>query len=102
MVEFILKHQLNIMLALSSVCGTIALFVLIARALPKRRRVALLLLELSSMFLLYFDRLAYIYSGDVSDTGYVMVRVSNFLVFFLTNIVVLSFNLYLTAKSERL
>ncbi|MBP5324573.1 MAG: HD domain-containing protein, partial [Pseudobutyrivibrio sp.] len=95
MVEFILKHQLNIMLALSSVCGTIALFVLIARALPKRRRVALLLLELSSMFLLYFDRLAYIYSGDVSDTGYVMVRVSNFLVFFLTNIVVLSFNLYL-------
>lgn len=95
MVEFILKHQLNIMLALSSVCGTIALFVLIARALPKKRRVALLLLELSSMFLLYFDRLAYIYSGDVSDTGYVMVRVSNFLVFFLTNIVVLSFNLYL-------
>ncbi|MBQ7470049.1 MAG: HD domain-containing protein [Pseudobutyrivibrio sp.] len=95
MVEFLLKHQLNIMLALSSVCGTIALFVLIARALPKKRRVALLLLELSSMFLLYFDRLAYIYSGDVSDTGYVMVRVSNFLVFFLTNIVVLSFNLYL-------
>lgn len=95
MVEFLLKHQLNIMLALSSVCGTIALFVLIARALPNRRRVALLLLELSSMFLLYFDRLAYIYSGDVSDTGYVMVRVSNFLVFFLTNIVVLSFNLYL-------
>ncbi|MBP5597531.1 MAG: HD domain-containing protein [Pseudobutyrivibrio sp.] len=95
MVEFLLKHQLNIMLALSSVCGTIALFVLIARALPKKRRVALLLLELSSMFLLYFDRMAYIYSGDVSDTGYVMVRVSNFLVFFLTNIVVLSFNLYL-------
>ena len=95
MVEFLINHQLNIMLALSSVCATIALFVLIARAIPKRRRVALLLLELSSMFLLYFDRMAYIYSGDISHTGYVMVRVSNFLVFFLTNIVILSLNLYL-------
>ena len=95
MVEFLLQHQLNLMLALSSVCGTIALFVLIARALPKRLRISLLCLELSSMFLLSFDRMAYIYSGDTSHTGFVMVRVSNFFVFFLTNIVILSFNLYL-------
>ena len=92
MVEFLLQHQLNLMLALSSVCGTIALFVLIARVLPKRLRISLLCLELSSMFLLSFDRMAYIYSGDTSHTGFVMVRVSNFFVFFLTNIVILSFN----------
>lgn len=95
MVEMIKANQLNIMLVLSSACGTIALFVLIARALPKRRRISLLLLELSSMFLLYFDRLAYMYSGDMSSRGYIMVRVTNFLVYSLTLVVILSLNLYL-------
>ncbi len=96
MIEFLSAHQLNIMLALSSVCGTIVLFVLIANALPKRRRMALLCHELASMFLLYFDRLAYIYSGDPTRTGFIMVRLSNFLVFALTNVVVLTFNQYIT------
>ena len=96
MIEFLSAHQLNIMLALSSVCATIALFVLIANALPKRRRMALLFHELASMFLLYFDRLAYMYSGDQTQTGFVMVRVTNFFVFALTNVVVLTFNQYIT------
>ena len=96
MIEFLSAHQLNIMLALSSVCATIALFVLIANALPKRRRMALLFHELASMFLLYFDRLAYMYSGDQTQTGFVMVRVTNFFVFALTNVVVLTFNQSIT------
>lgn len=95
MVELIKANQLNIMLVLSSACGTFALFVLIARALPKRRRFSLLALELSSMLLLYFDRLAYMYSGDMSSKGYIMVRVTNFLVYSLTLVVILSLNLYL-------
>ena len=95
MMEYLADHQLNIMLGLSSACGTIVLFVLIARALPAKRRMALLLLEISSMMLLYCDRLAYIYSGDSSEAGYIGVRVTNFFVFTLTNMVVLSLNLYL-------
>ncbi|MBO4845693.1 MAG: HD domain-containing protein [Lachnospiraceae bacterium] len=95
MLELIQANQLNIMLVLSSACATFALFVLIARALPKRKRISLLLLELSSMFLLYFDRLAYMYSGDMSPKGHVMVRVTNFLVFSLTLVVILALNLYL-------
>jgi hypothetical protein len=46
-------------------------------------------------FLLWFDRLAYIYAGDSGQTAFVMVRVSNFLVFFLTSAIVFGFNLYL-------
>ena len=34
--------------------------------------------------LLWFDRQAYLYAGDPGDHGGMMVRVSNFLVFFLT------------------
>ena len=52
-------------------------------------------MELSALFLLWFDRLAYIYAGDTGYKGYIMVRVSNFAVFFLTSGVVFCFNLYL-------
>jgi len=95
MVEFLSHYQLNIMLALSSACGVIALFVLITKALSKSRRRALLLMELSSMFLLYFDRLAYMFSGNTTPFGFVMVRVTNFVVFSMTLMVSLSLNLYL-------
>lgn len=95
MAQFIREHQLDIMLAMSAACATVALFVLIARAIPKRRRISLLCVELSSMLLLYFDRLAYMYSGNVSRTGYIMVRLSNFLVYSLTLIVIMSINNYL-------
>ena len=53
-------------------------------------------MELSAAFLLVFDRAAYIYRGDSSQTGFIMVRLSNFMLFFLTPALVLTFNLYLT------
>ncbi len=53
-------------------------------------------MEVMAFFLLWFDRLAYIYSGDLTRTGFVMVRVSNFVVFFLTSGVVLGLNLYIS------
>ena len=52
-------------------------------------------MELMALLLLWFDRWAYIYAGDPSQKGYVMVRVSNFMVFFLTSGVLFVFNLYL-------
>lgn len=47
------------------------------------------------MFLLIADRRAYIYRGDPSTKGWWMVRISNFLVFFLTLAVIYCFNMYL-------
>ena len=55
----------------------------------------MLLLEISAMFLLIADRRAYIHSGDMSTLGWWMTRISNFLVFFLTLVVLYAFNLYL-------
>lgn len=83
------------MLALSSVCGTIAILVLVARALPLSRRFVLLFLELSAMILLYMDRLTYIYNGDPTRVGFIMNHVSVFLDFLFTDLIVLAFNLYL-------
>ncbi len=96
MFELIREHQMNIMLALSSVCGMMVFLLLFTRFLTAKRKWILIGMEAAATLLLTFDRMAYIYSGNVSREGYVMVRVSNFMVFFLTSAVVLIFNLYLT------
>ena len=43
---------------------------------------------------------AYIYSGDISQTGFIMVRLSNFMVFFLTSGIVFAYNLYVMGLFE--
>ena len=96
MFEFIAEHQLNIMLVLCGSCAAIAFLLLITKAISRRRKFILLLMQLNAITLLYFDRLAYIYAGDPSRTGYIMVRLSNFFVFFLTPALVLYFNMYLS------
>ncbi len=95
MLEFLIKHQLDIMQALSGICAAIALLLFVTKALTKKRRRILILMQFTAMFLLIFDRMAYVYAGDLSRTGYIMVRLSNLIVFFLTSGVVFVFNLYI-------
>ncbi|MCR5092872.1 MAG: response regulator [Lachnospiraceae bacterium] len=99
--DFLREHQLNIMLSLSSICYAIVFFIIITRAMPRARKVALIMTEAGAALLLTFDRLAYIYRGDVSTLGWWMVRISNFLVFFLTLITMFGFNLYITDVLKR-
>ena len=94
-IEFLVKHQLSIMLMLAGVCGNLALFMLFIKTMSKKRKAALTHMDVSAGLLLIFDRYAYLFRGDVSDTGYVMVRVSNFSVFFLTLFCLYMFNSYL-------
>lgn len=96
MLDLIREHQLNIMLVLIGVCITTSIFSFSATALSKRRRTVLFQLEVFSAILLTADRYAYIYRGDTSALGYWMVRISNFLVFFMTLLLVHAFNLYLS------
>ena len=72
------------MQAFSGICGVSTVMLLVTRALSVRRRVILIFMQLTAMFLLVFDRCAYIYAGDLSRQGYIMVRLSNLIVFFLT------------------
>lgn len=95
MMEFLRLHQLNMMIGLSSISGILAFFVCITKTLSKERRHALFLVEFLTMFLLFFDRFAYLYRGDVSPVGFYMVRISNFMVYFLTLATVIAFNMYL-------
>ncbi|MBO4902725.1 MAG: HD domain-containing protein [Lachnospiraceae bacterium] len=95
MFDFIRAHQLNIMLMLCGACAIMALLLCFTKyTTPKRKRI-LILMEVMAFLLLFFDRLAYVYAGVPGTTAYVMVRVSNFIVFFLTPGIVFGFNLYL-------
>ena len=72
------------MLYMSGICGILAVLAMVTRTLSVKRRRTLALLEVSAMMLLIFDRYAYLYRGDTSILGYRMVRISNFMVYFLT------------------
>lgn len=95
MFELIEAHQLNMMLVMSGICAVMALLMIFTKILSRRRKWILVAMEIAAMLILSFDRLAYIYSGDMSPRGYVMERLSNFIVFFLTPAIVMIFNFYL-------
>ena len=82
--EWLISHQLNIMVFMSGICGILAFSNLVIKSLSRRKKLIMALTELSAMFLLVFDRFSYIYRGDTSEFGYIMVKLSNGLVYFLT------------------
>ena len=81
--EFLKAHQLDFMLFMSGICGILAVLTVMTRSLSRRRKCIIASLEAACMLLLLSDRFAHIYQGDVSALGFWMVRISNFLVFFL-------------------
>lgn len=60
---FLQEHQLNIMLFMSGICGILAVLTAIPRTLSPKRKSILAMMEIASMFLLLFDRAAYLYRG---------------------------------------
>ena len=94
MIEFISSVQLDFMLALGGICGIITYFVYVTETLSDKRKAILMSMELGSMLIVLFDRYAYIYRGDTGPGGYWMVRISNFIVFFMTVFVIHTFDLY--------
>lgn len=94
-VEFIRSIQLNLMIFLSGICFVLAILSYLTKTMPKKRRLCLIHIQLGASLLLMMDRFAYIYRGDVSTTGWWMVRISNFSVFFITLFLIYFFNMYL-------
>lgn len=95
MIQTLQVYQLTLMLILIGVCATLAVLTYFSKSMSSGRRSRLILIQLSAVILLVFDRYAYIYRGDESDIGYYMVRISNFMVFFMHAFLALAFSLYL-------
>ena len=99
MLEILNTYQLDFMLFLSGCCAASAFFEMMNRTTERYRQQLLFAMQVSAMFLLLFDREAYLYRGDVSRLGYWMVRISNFMVFFLTPGMAFGMTLYLKPLS---
>ena len=94
MAEFWLSLQLDIMLALSGICCAMVFLLLITRALSPKRKAFLVILELSTFFILIFEHQAYMYEGETGSVAHAMVCLGNFVVFFLNTVLSFVFNLY--------
>lgn len=77
-------YQLDIMLFMSGTCAILAYMTLIMQSLSRSRKSILALMEFSAMLLLIFDRCCYLYRGDTGSLSFLIVRLSNGLVFFLS------------------
>ena len=84
MYDYLIVHQVDIMLALSSICAMIAFFTLISHSMSKRRKTILVLMQVGAAIWLEADRMAYLYKSSIGRMGYFAVRISNFCVFMMT------------------
>ena len=75
-------YQISIMLFLAGICFVLSVMTLFTESITKRRKAALALMEFSGTLLLVFDILSYRFRGTPGMTGFIMVRVSNGMVFF--------------------
>ncbi len=94
MFDFLREYQLNIMLALSSMCALSAVLALAVK-IKTQRQFALFMLEVGACVLLMADRYAYMYRGVVGTKGFWIVRVSNFTVYFMSLVLLFFYNMYL-------
>ena len=90
-----MARQMDIELILSGICAMLVILSCATKMLTLRRKISLILMDIFTMVILLADRFAYMYRGNMSVTGYWMVRISNFCVFLLTIGVIFVFTLYL-------
>ena len=93
--EFLRQHQLDLMLILIGILSSLVFYLFFTRAVAGRHRLTLFLMAFFAILLLIADREAYIFRGDTSVLGFWMVRISNFLVFFMSLLNIFAFNLFL-------
>lgn len=76
-------------------CLIASLCMFLTRNFETTKRKLLMLMQLCTAVLLFMDALAWAYRGIRGSTGYYMVRVSNFMVFFLSDLILFLYHLYL-------
>ncbi len=93
--EMLKEIQSELMLALIGVSLAFAILILLSKGLSQRRRIAIATIELIAALLLCCDRIAYIFDGDSSNTGFLMAVISNSLLFLLSPLCAFAFDHYI-------
>lgn len=94
MTDFTRIISITVLAVLSFFCFQTGFFLCSGHKLKQNGRRTLILIELFTGFLLFFDALAYLYRGNTSLIGYYMVRISNCCVFICNYFVAFLFCFY--------
>ena len=81
MTDFTRIISITSLVFLAFFCFQTGLFLCTGHIIKKNSRRTLVIIEFFTGFLLLFDALAYFYRGNITNTGWHMVRLSNFFVF---------------------
>lgn len=79
-------------------CLIAAFCLFLGKNYNKERRKWLLCMQFCTSMLMFSDALAWIFRGNISTLGYYMVRISNFLVFLLTDQILFFFQQYVGCR----
>ncbi len=93
--DFIRSHQLDLMLVMAGICIAVTVYGFFSHS-SRIKKLSMLIMGTSAALMMFADRLAYIYRGNESTTGYFMVRICNFLVFYFILAIQHSSNWYVT------
>lgn len=86
--------QAELLFCSSLFCLIMALCVYLSNNFDSKKRKWLLFMQIFTALLLFNDALAYMFRGYPGITGYYMVRVSNFSVFVLSDVILFFFHVY--------
>ncbi|MBR1883433.1 MAG: HD-GYP domain-containing protein [Clostridia bacterium] len=94
-VLYLKEKQFDIMMMEIGICGLLTGLSFITKSFGRKRKFIFVFISMSSMLLLIFDRYSYMYSGDTSQIGFMMTRMSNFLGYVFILCIILGYNEYL-------
>lgn len=75
-------------------CCIAALCLFMSKNFDREKRKWLLMMQVACAVLLFNDALAWNYMGDISQTGWYLVRISNFMVFLFSDLLLLLYHGY--------
>lgn len=79
-------------------CLVAAICMFCNQGMPRKKKLLLVYMEFSSMLLLVMDSLAWIFRGRADQVGYIWVRISNFTVFVVSDVILLLVHAYVCAN----
>ena len=86
--------QAELLLCSCLFCLVMALCVYLSNNFDSKKRRWLLFIQIFTALLLFNDALAYMFRGHPGTVGFYMVRISNFLVFALSDVILFFFHVY--------
>lgn len=96
MIKYFKDYQVYILILMGVICAALSIFSLLVTFQSIKKKKILIRIEAGTAIMLFANALTFIYTGDNTETGYWMARISNFLIYTMNCAVLFFFNEYIT------